>query len=252
VGFGAHHWRVGPLFVTLDALGSRHSAESLEAAYAGAAELDQELDFVVACVRSSFGRCTVPFADGVLSATPWLDGSQPADPAVAVPLVARLHAAAPPPGLPTWGPLVPRSLPDDLAGAVRSAWSGGPHGEAARVLLSDRLTAIEGWTAHYHALAEAARSRQWVATHGEPHERNLLLTDAGPRLVDWESLKLAPAERDLRVLGLPGDPEMLELFDLEWRLDEIAQYASWFAGPHGDTADDRTAVGGLRHELSRP
>ena len=31
VGFGAHHWRVGDLFVTLDELGVRHDAASLEA-----------------------------------------------------------------------------------------------------------------------------------------------------------------------------------------------------------------------------
>ena len=38
-----------------------------------------------------------------------------------------------------------------------------------------------------------------------------------------------------------------------WRksLDEIAQYAAWFAGPHGDSANERTALGGLRHELTR-
>ena len=40
VGFGAHHWRVSGadtiLFVTFDRLGDRHTAESLEAAYAGA------------------------------------------------------------------------------------------------------------------------------------------------------------------------------------------------------------------------
>ena len=44
VGFGAHHWEVADatghrLFVTLDGFGSRHSAESLEGAYAGAAAL---------------------------------------------------------------------------------------------------------------------------------------------------------------------------------------------------------------------
>ncbi len=38
---------------------------------------------------------------------------------------------------------------------------------------------------------------------------------------------------------------MLELFDLEWRLDEIDQYAAWFAAPHTGTADDEIAFGGL-------
>ena len=90
-----------------------------------------------------------------------------------------------------------------------------------------------------------------MTTHGEPHERNLLDGPDGPLLVDWESVKLAPRERDLRQVGLTGDPRWIEMFDLEWRLDEISQYATWFEHPHGDTTDDRTALGGLRHELAR-
>ena len=75
-------------------------------------------------------------------------------------------------------------------------------------------------------------------------------------LVDWESLKLAPRELDLRTLVDAGvetdaDPEMLELFDLEWRLDEISEYAAWFAAPHAGTADDEIAFDGLLHELER-
>jgi spectinomycin phosphotransferase len=44
---------------------------------------------------------------------------------------------------------------------------------------------------------------------------------------------------------------MLDLFDLEWRLDEISQYAAWFAAPHTGSASDRVAMGGLLHELTR-
>jgi len=249
VGFGAHHWRVGPLFVTLDALGARHDATSLEAAYAGAAAL--ALPFVVAPIPSVSGAYTVPFAEGALSVTPWIDGTRPPDASVAVPLVEELQTVEPPRGLRRWSPLVPDTLAEDLARLVERPWDAGPHGTDARRLLAAHLGDIAAWTARYHGLAEVARSRPWVASHGEPHERNLLLTHAGPRLVDWESLQLAPAERDLRVLGRPGDPGLIELFDVEWRLDEIAQYASWFSGPHGDTADDRTALGGLADELER-
>ena len=99
-----------------------------------------------------------------------------------------------------------------------------------------------------------------VPTHGEPHTRNLVRTLAGPlRLVDWESLKVAPRERDLRTLVDSGhadlaDPHgpMLELFDLEWRLDEVSQYAAWFAAPHTGNDSDRVAVEGLVEELERP
>ena len=82
-----------------------------------------------------------------------------------------------------------------------------------------------------------------MAAHGEPHDGNQLLTAAGRFLVDWDTLRLAPAELDLRTLVEHGcrpaeigaDPEMVELFDLEWRLDEISQYAAWFAAPHTGT-----------------
>lgn len=51
----------------------------------------------------------------------------------------------------------------------------------------------------------------------------------------------------------PGrpDPALLEKFDLEWRLDEITQYADWFERPHTGTDSDRVALGGLLHELGR-
>ena len=117
------------------------------------------------------------------------------------------------------------------------------------------------WSETYHALAEVARRRPWVITHGEPHEHNQVVTGGKTRLVDWETVLLAPAERDWRTLverGLPADgpnrsldAAMLDLFDLEWRLDEISQYAAWFSAPHTGTASDRVAMGGLLHELTR-
>jgi spectinomycin phosphotransferase len=45
---------------------------------------------------------------------------------------------------------------------------------------------------------------------------------------------------------------MLQLFDLEWRLDEIDQYAGWFAAPHTGSTNDQIAFGGLQFELDRP
>ncbi len=45
---------------------------------------------------------------------------------------------------------------------------------------------------------------------------------------------------------------MLDLFDLEWRLDEINQYAAQFSSAHPGSASDRVAIGGLLHELTRP
>lgn len=269
VGFGAHHWAAyddsgAPrIFATFDGLGSRRTAEHLEAAYAGSAALRAGgLEFVVAPLPSDLGSHTLPFADGALSCTPWLDGVAGGDLDLSwtADALRRLHTSPPPAGLPPWQPLVGPDLADTTATLTRQAWGPGPFAEAARDAVRDHLGDLARWTSRYHALADVARRRAWVATHGEPHADNQLLTGHGRLLVDWESLLLAPAERDLRTLVDAGaapsdvgaDPQMLELFDLEWRLDEVSQYAAWFAAPHTGTEDDRIAFGGLLEELDRP
>jgi hypothetical protein len=68
--------------------------------------------------------------------------------------------------------------------------------------------------------------------------------------------QFAPRERDLRDLvetavAVDPDADMVEMFDLEWRLDEISQYADWFAAEHHGTDDDRIAFDALIEELTR-
>lgn len=280
VGFGAHHWAASVggarrLFVTLDALGERHDASSLEGAYAGAASFHAGgLGFVLAPVRSAGGTFTALLGDDALSATPWQDGTTGSGPhrdAVdARAWARRLFPAAcrrPPVGVPRWRPLVTASLGQDLSELCSGPWPG-PYGEQARTTLLPRLDDVAAWTGRCLSLAATTDPAGWVPTHGEPHTRNLLRTADGDLLVDWESLKVAPRERDLAALlvGAPGwqesyewpavasgpDPLMVEVFDLKWRLDEIAQYAALFAAPHPDDEDTRTALGGFRHELGRP
>ncbi len=264
LGFGAHHWAAyaegrARLFVTLDALGPQRTATELEAAYAGALRLyDAGLEFVLASLPTGEHTLTAPFGTGALSCTPWRDGEtdEAVDLAWTTTALARLHAAPPPPDLPRWRPLVGTDFADTTAALTRREWGPGPHADAARDAVRRHLDDLARWTARYHDLAEAAGHRTWVATHGEPGNHNQLLTAHGRLLVDWESLKLAPAERDLRTLADDGvetdaDPELLELFDLEWRLDEISEYAAWFAAPHAGTADDEIAFDGLLEELER-
>ncbi len=268
VGFGAWHWRVTAgdrpvLFVTLDRLDLHHTADTLEAAYAGAAELAARgLDFVVPSLPGPDGRFTAGFGADALSATRWHDGTSGDGPFAdddraqeVATMLAALHAEEPPPGLPRWHPLVGPDLPEELGARTLTPWTNGPHGEAARDALSERLDDVARWTADYLRLAASTDPATWVATHGEPHTRNLLMTDDATLLVDWESLRLAPRERDLRHLGArstAGDPALLEMFDLEWRLDEISQYADWLQASHPGNDSDRIALGGLRHELTRP
>ncbi len=273
VGFGAWHWRISvadrpTLFVTLDRLGGRHTPASLDAAYRGATLLAATgLGFVLAPFTTLDGAITVPLGEDRLSATPWLNATSgdgtlrdDAEARQTAEMLRALHAASPPGGLPRWAPLVDAELPARLADRVRRPWDSGPYAEQARAALASRLSDVERWVTRYLDLATRTDPSAWVSTHGEPHTRNQLRTDDGRIvLVDWESLKLGPRERDLRVLVDQGygvlcehDPDLVEMFDLEWRLDEIAQYADWFYAPHAGTDSDRVAIGGLLHELERP
>ncbi|KUJ69430.1 aminoglycoside phosphotransferase [Streptomyces albus subsp. albus] len=271
-GFGAHHWRVAgagsTLFVTLDQLEPRHTAASLEAAYAGAAALAATgMDAVCAPLPARSGRFTVDVGAGVLSVTPWLDGRSPTEAEAREPrhvaqvmdALAALHRAAPPDGLRYWAPRVGPEFADELRAHTAQPWTSGPLAEQARSALAARQGAIRGWTSRYHELADIASSHRdsWVPTHGEPHNDNQVVGARGLKLVDWESLALAPRERDYADLldtgagdRLAPDPAMVELFSLDWRLSEIDEYARWFAGPHTGTDDDRTALAGLYEELS--
>jgi len=263
VGFGAWHWRVAAggrhaLFVTLDRLDVHHTADSLEAAYAGAAELaGRGLDFVVPTLPGPDGRFTADFESGALSATRWHDGTSGDGPIpgtqarTTADLLDALHAEQPPVGLPRWHPLVGPDLPEQLGSRTLKPWTNGPHGETARDAIRARIDDIARWTADYLRLAASTDPATWVATHGEPHTRNQLATGNGTLLVDWESLRLAPRERDLRWLANRGDPDLVEMFDLEWRLDEVSQYADWFEYSHTGTESDRVALDGLLHELTR-
>jgi spectinomycin phosphotransferase len=257
VGFGAHHWQAEVAgharhFVTLDNLGVHHTLQTLRSAYAGAAALAAAgLTFVVAPIEPF----AVPFADGALSVTPWLDGTPVAtiDQEVTAAMLRELHSVDPAAlgvELPGWQPIVGPDLADRIRQSVQRPWSGGPYGERSRQAVMAVLDDIVGWTTRYVELGRVAKSVTWVPTHGEPGWHNQLITASGTVLVDWETLRLAPAERDLQTLGV-GDPLMLEMFDLEWRLDEINQYTTWFAGQHGNTADDRTAFEAFIHELTR-
>ena len=264
VGFGSHHWTAyvaeqPSLFVTVDRVDSTRTIEDRESAYAGAIALrGAGLEFVLAPLLSNTGSPIVRFWDGALSCTPWQVGTSGGElDATWTPhALARLHALAPPPGIPRWRPLVTPEFAADVQRSLLSPWGPGPYADQARRAVGEHIAELARWTERYHELARTALERTWVATHGEPHSDNQMLTPHGRYLLDWESLKLAPPERDLRDLvdaGVPvgADPDMVELFDLEWRLDEIDQYTAWFAGEHHGAEDDRIAFAALIDELTR-
>ncbi len=73
-----------------------------------------------------------------------------------------------------------------------------------------------------------------MITHGEPHAANVVHTEAGPVLIDWDTVRLAPRERDLWVLAgyrtwqsygeAALDPALLEAYRLRWHLTDIALF----------------------------
>lgn len=278
VGFGAHHWRATVdeeprLFVTFDRLLPIRRAGELEAAYAAAAELARRgQDFVLASIAARRGGRTVPLADGALSVTPWTCGRSGDGPptdadeaAACAAMLARLHACRPPRATPRWRPLLdPAEFVPALTRRLDDRWDAGPYGERVRTALLEHLDDIRSWASAYGALARdaVAAPDTWVPTHGEPDTGNQLITAHRRLLVGWESLKLAPRERDLRFLVTAGLPwqsayphdlerSMVEMFDLEWRLDEVGQYAAWFSGAHTGTRSDAVAFAGLMDELTR-
>lgn len=270
VGLAAWHWQASAagrptLFVTLDRLGSHHTMKSLEAAYRAAAALSRELEFVVPNRPTVLGRCTVPMGVDLLSVTPWLegevgDGSLPgeAEATATVSMLDRLHAAPAPPTLPRWRPVVHPSFASRLQERLSRPWQEGPYGEQVRHTLGELVDQVSTWTADYLRLASHTDPATWVPTHGAPHTGNQVSTPVGVRLVDWESVKLAPRERDLLYLESEGwgrlvdaDPDLVAMFALEQRLDQVSRYADWFEAPHGDTGSDRAALDGVHREFAR-
>lgn len=273
LGFGAHHWRVDDerngtaLFMTLDLPSPTRTADSFVAAYRAAQGLHgAEVPGVLAPLDTLDGRVSVPCAGGLLSATPWHEGRSPAPEEAAAAshrgrvrsLLGSLHSAAPPDGLRPWAARVGPDLAQRLAEVTAMPWQEGPLGERARELLRaarPRLVEAERRYRELREIERAAAERR-VPTHGEPHAGNQLLTADGELyLVDWETLALAPPERDLAALepadrGEHAEPRMLEMFALEWTLSEVEEYQRWFRAPHTGTEDDRIALAGLEEELA--
>lgn len=246
VGFGSHHWAVTDpaglrWFVTADP-----GSERLEPALRTAVALRESgLEFVVAPRPTAAGRATEPAGSGyLLSVYPHVEGRagdfgphRPEDKPAVRAMLARLHATPAP-----TAEVFDLDLPgrDELRRARETA-GDGPYGRRAHALLRAHGARIDRLLEEYDRLRATSLPPpgEWVVTHGEPHPGNILRTPAGLRLVDWETVRLAPAGRDL---WLVDDRPAYAFFRLRWRLADIAAFAGELSVPHGDTDDAAAAL----------
>jgi spectinomycin phosphotransferase len=292
VGAGSYHWIVtaadgARAFATVDDLDRKtwlgdsrdESFDGLRAAFDTAAALrDAGLAFVVAPRRGRDGetlrrigpRHTValfPFVDG--KAAEWGDGHD--DEAAIIAVLAELHRATPA------ARAHARSAGLELPGRrhveaglrdVDTPWTGGPFSEPARRELAAHADDVAQLLALADRLAAhvARRGAGWVVTHGEPHPANVILVGESPSLVDWDTVALAPPERDLWMLvddagdghaaaytGAAGrgvDQDALDFFRLTWDLKDLAEYLNALRSTHDETEDTARELTGVRNCVS--
>ena len=285
VGGGSYHWVVTgrpgeQWFVTVDDLddkgwlGRTRPAvfAGLRAAMDAAVRLRREagLGFVAAPVPARDGQAVRPLGDAhAVAVFPFLHGSPgewdkplPApDLDELVAMLAALHAVDPA------AVRLPRramelSWPDDLEVALREldrSWTGGPFSEPARELLAGATGPVRRGLDTLDRQARAtASAANLVITHGEPHPGNIIRVAADGTapasgaimLIDWDTVALAPPERDLwmvatetggelhrytELTGRPVDVTALELYRLRWALDDLSCFVRDLRAPHRRT-----------------
>ena len=287
VGAGSYHWVVNDRngtrsFVTVDDLDlkpwladTRESVfDGLRRAFDTAAALRAGgLSFVVAPIPANSGetvrrlgpRHTIalfPFVDGQAGRYGHYDSAARA---AVVRMLAELHQATP-----TVGSLA-GSSGLDLPGRrqieaglqeLNQTWLGGPFSEPARQALAAHASDVAELLALADRLAAdvAGRGDKWVVTHGEPHAANVMRTGESHVLVDWDTVALAPAERDLWMVvddtgdeaaiyadatGHEVDQVAVNFFRLTWDLRDLATYIEVLRAPHSRNEDTVQALEGL-------
>jgi spectinomycin phosphotransferase len=297
-GGGSYHWEAATAageryFLTADDLTDKpwlgadpdSAFAGVRAGFGAALGLraDVGLPFIVAPVPALGGEPAIrltaryslavfPFTDGAPGR--WGDDLTPADATTLVRQLAELHAATPR----LRSPLARRGMALPARPVLEAAlaelgrpWAGGPFAEPLRRELAANAGTITGWLTDFDDLAAQVtrRSSGDVITHGEPHPGNLIKSNGRFMLIDWDTVALAPPERDLWMLngsqsslacyressGRAIDEGGLSYYRLAWALTDLALFTGVLRAPHernADTAKAFQGVTGTLHPESRP
>ena len=294
-GAGSYHWKLTDddgrsRFVTVDDLDSKdwfgHVRETvfegLGRALSTAAALRHEagLEFVVAPIAARDGEFLRRVDDRyTVSVFPFLTGRSYSFGAYpdgrlrgqALDMIAALHQSTE-----VVRDRAPCHVPDyagrdDLTAFLLEPdrpWDGGPFSGAAHRLLITNTAPIAQLAAGFDRLVETtaeARAHP-VISHGEPHQANLMSVDGRLVLIDWDTVAMAPPERDVSLIatsrgegieryeqatGRALDRAVIALYRLRWYLDDLASAVRLFRNPHRDTADTRLLRDGLAPHLEQ-
>jgi spectinomycin phosphotransferase len=264
LGMGTHHWVVTDdtgqrRFVDVDVL--ENAAERADRALARRCQAfestralrdDAGLHFVVAPIPATNGDVMASLTSNyAMTVFPWIEAQPETGDRTRElgSMLVRLHAAtsavAATAARETFA-IPRRECLDRALHELDVQWDGGPFSEPAREALTQVATEVGALVARYDAqVADAGSpSDRWVVTHGEPHDANLVESADGLVLVDWDTLLIAPPERDLwwvddavateytAATGVVLDADLVALYRLWFDLDKIAQYTAQFRGPH--------------------
>ncbi len=139
--------------------------------------------------------------------------------------------------------------------------------EPARLLLARKLSAIVELVNLFELLVvQTAPARDdLVITHGEPHPANVMSLAGRLLLVDWDTVALAPPERDLSLVTGPGledsryqestgnpvNVDLLSLYQLRWYLDDLASAVRLFRRTHETNPDTQFWWEGLTAQIDQ-
>ena len=288
VGGGSYHWVVHDVdgtrgFVTVDDLDQKPwLGDSRDAVFAGLRRASDTagalheigLGFVVAPIRTDRGEVVRRIGERhAVALFPFVDGEagrfghyeDAATRAAVVEMLADLHRAtrAVTTSARDVGLEVPgrRQVEAGLR-ELNETWSGGPFSERAREAMAAHAADVADLLALADRLAAdvAGRSNGWVVTHGEPHAANVMWTGERHMLIDWDTVGLAPAERDLWMVvdddgdeartyadatGHTIDRVALDFYRLAWDLGDLAEYLSELRAPHRHNEDIENAYVGV-------